>query len=241
MRSAWRIKGVYKSFYASHGSKPDRSVAEFGKGENFHLVIIGDSTFDVHALSKVPYGPAQVFIDAISKTRKVKVHFFASAGAKTADVIGIQLPKLAKIPRVDLILVYMGANDVVTGRWPGKVSSAYKQLLEFTEAQGIKVVASELANYWHFSLFPILFRGWLYIAINYANTGIRAQSNKSKHMVAARIKQMHKSIHKSRRIQPYLYDGFHPDDLASEKWGEAMLAKALSDPKTKRFFVDIMS
>lgn len=240
-RSALRIRKVYAAFYGDHTEKPDRSHAVFGSGKPFHLAILGDSTFDVHSKSKVPYGPAQPFIDRISKSRKTHVHFFASAGAKTNDVIQGQLSELKNVPKVDLVLVYMGANDVVTGHWPGKVGKAYETLLGFTEQKQITVVASELANYWHFSLFPRLYRAWLYIAIHIANAGLRSRAKRTKYVAVTSVKKMHRTIHKNRKTEPYLLDGFHPDDRSSIKWGEVMLEKALLDPKTKQLFTDIMS
>lgn len=240
LRSIIALSRIQKQFYTLHTTKPNRTDQTFGRGEPFHLAILGDSTFDVRADSQTAYGPAQVFVNHLSVRRAVNIHFLAKAGAKTGEVISEQLPKLDKLPRVDLVVVYMGANNVVRFGHPSHIEQDYEILLRATDIQNIPVIASEIANYWHFTVFSWGHRLWLYYSIHSANRRLRTVFANSKKGVLVSVKFMHLELHKQRRRSPYLSDGFHPDDNANITWGEHLLSAGLNDPKTKHILTGII-
>jgi lysophospholipase L1-like esterase len=229
IRSCLDIRKASKLFHAEYKKKKP-GLEEFGKGKAFHLVIMGDSTFDVRGDTAMPYGPAQVFIDKLAKHYTVHVHLLARAGAKSFDVTATQLPKLKALAKVDLVIVYMGANNAVYFKSPFPISKDYQELLAFTEAQAIPVAASEVANYWHFSLFSWVQRIWLYIAIHIENARIRHAFEGTRYASLFALKQVHKTIHKERRDKPYLLDGFHPNDASTVTFGKAMLEANIKHP-----------
>jgi lysophospholipase L1-like esterase len=231
-----RIKKVSKLFHAEYNKKKKSGLEKFGKGKAFHLVIMGDSTFDVRGDTEVPFGPAQAFVNELAKLYAVQVHLLARAGAKSYDVTAKQLPQLKDLPKVDLIVIYMGANDGVYFKSPFRVGKEYQQLLAFTEVQGILVSAGQIANNWNLDLFPWLQRAWLYFAIHIQNAGIRRAFEGTNHAVLANVSQTHKDIHKNRRQQPYLLDGFHPTDQANLTLGKNVLQQSMELPAIASFF-----
>lgn len=231
-----RIKKVSKLFQAEYSKKKKARLEEFGAGKPFHLVIMGDSTFDVRGDTEVPFGPAQAFIDELSKHYSVHVHLLARAGAKSYDVTAKQVPKLLSLPKVDLVVIYMGANDGVYFKSPFRVGKEYRKLLAVTEAQGILVSAGQIADNWNLNLFPWLQRAWLYFAIHIQNAGIRRAFAGTKLAVLTNVSQTHKDIHKNRRKQPYLLDGFHPTDHANMTLGKSVLQQSMKLPAIAAFF-----
>jgi lysophospholipase L1-like esterase len=236
IRSCLGMRKVSKLFHAEYRKKKKLGLEKFGNGKAFHLVIMGDSTFDVRGDTTMPYGPAQVFIDKLAEHYTVHVHLLARAGAKSYDVIATQLPKLKALAKVDLVVVYMGANNAVYFKSPFPISKDYQKLLAFTEARAIPVAASEVANYWHFSLFSLVQRAWLYVAIHIENARIRQAFEGTKHASLFALKQVHNAIHKERHKEPYLLDGFHPNDASNVTFGKAMLEANMKHPAIDALF-----
>lgn len=165
LRSIVAVRKAVRAFRAYQEAKAKPGIT-FGKGKPFHVAILGDSTFDVRGDSKIMYGAAQVFVDELSRKYKVHVHMLAKAGAKSSDVIRSQLPELARLQHIDLVIVYMGANDAFRINNPFVVGKSYSALLKFTEKRKITVIASEIASYWHLSIFSFAHRILLYLVIH---------------------------------------------------------------------------
>jgi lysophospholipase L1-like esterase len=209
---------------------------EYGSGKPFHFAIMGDSTFDVRGDQKLAYGAAKPVIDYLAKHNKVHVHLLARSGAKSRDVVSDQLPKLKAIPHVDLVFVYMGANDAFGLKNPFAVGRNYKTLLSYTNMRKIPVLASEIANYWHLGAILIPGRLWLYTAIHIQNFAIKSAVAGSKYVALVKVKEYHKQVHKNRRVNPYLLDGVHPTDKAAMEWGSYLLGQAIHDQATASVF-----
>lgn len=237
LRSYIILKRVANEFYRNNSQKSQPTTLTFGQGKAFHLVILGDSTFDVRADAKITLGPAQVIVKELAKHHKVHVNLLAKAGAKSYDVVEQQLPALKKLTQVDLIIVYMGANNAVYLKSPWQVGKDYNQLLDLTENRGIPIIASEVANYWYLGIFSWLHRLWLYVSVHIENKRIRAAFTGRTRAVLLPIKQIHRDIHRNRRTKPYLSDGFHPNDAINVVWGNLLLELAKNNPNTKDVFI----
>jgi len=90
---------------------PTRDTLQFGtSGPTLAYVVLGDSTA---AGQGAPYedGIAVLTARELAKTRTVMLTNFAVSGAKTRDVLVMQLPA-AERARADLVLISVGANDV---------------------------------------------------------------------------------------------------------------------------------
>jgi lysophospholipase L1-like esterase len=230
IRACFEMRRASKIFKSHYAKKKKLGVEKFGRGPAFHLVIMGDSTFDVRGDTEVPYGPAQAFVNEAARHYTVHVHLLAQAGAKTYEVIASQLPKLKALPKVDLVVIYMGANNALFFKSPFTVDKDYRALLAFTESRGMPVAASQLGNYWTMDLFPWVQRAYLYFAVHVENARIRRAFVGTKHASLFALKPAHKAIHKRRRKEPYLLDGLHPNDSANMVLGNNMLEASMKHP-----------
>ena len=90
---------------------PTRDTLHFGTaGPRLAYVVLGDSTA---AGQGAPYedGIAVLTARELAKTRTVMLSNFAVSGARTRDILTVQLPA-AERARPDLVLISVGANDV---------------------------------------------------------------------------------------------------------------------------------
>ena len=236
LRSALGLRRIAKLFKNHYATNKNTEVKTYGTGKDFHLVIMGDSTFDVRGDTKVPYGSAQLFVDRLAALYSVNVHLFAKAGAKSYDVAASQLPKLKALPKVDLVVIYMGANNAVYFKNPFTIGEDYQAILAYTESKSIPVAASQVANYWSFNLFSWVQRAWLYMAIYIENAYIRQAFKGTRYTSLVALKPIHKEIHKKRREEPYLLDGFHPNDAACITFGTIFVQEALKHPAIATLF-----
>lgn len=223
-----------KHFYNGYKKRPE--ISTLGRGKSFHFVIMGDSTMDGSSTSKLQFGPAQVLVDTLANKYKVTVHSLATAGAKSSDVVRDQLPVVNALPKVDIIFIYMGANDVIRFVRPSVIAGNYRKILISTQERQIPVIASEIVNYWYFSIFSVWHRLWIYFAVNSANRWTRSLVSGYKNFVLIYVKKLHKRY----RGKQYLADGFHPSDITHKAWGQYILAQVSHNPKTKKLFAGII-
>lgn len=233
LRAFIAVDKATKHFMEQHKHKAAPPTT-FGSGAPLHVAIMGDSTFDVRGDSKIAYGPAQVVIEFLAQRHTVHVHMMATAGALSADVISRQLPQLKKLPHVDLVIIYMGANDIFNFKNPLAVGKHYAELLDFTERRAIPTIASEIANYWLLSILPLAHRAWSYIAIPILNAGIRRAAIGRQYFTLTKTKTYHNQLHKNRFAKPYLIDGVHPNDNAALFLGHHLLQQAQQSPATAK-------
>lgn len=237
LRSAIAVRQAIKHFRMHNDRKLKiKPKTQFGRGSDLHIAILGDSTFDVRGDSKVIYGAAQAFINDLSRNHKIHVHMLAKSGAKSHHVARLQLPQLKKLPHVGLVIAYMGANDAFRLNNPFTVGKSYAKLFKYTEKHKIPVVASEIANYWHLSIFALVHRALLYIFIHLQNFTIRQAAANCKYVTVVKTKPYHKQIHKNRFSEPYLSDGVHPNDKTAVEWGNYLLEHARRSPATASVF-----
>lgn len=114
-------------------------VASAARATPLHIVWLGDSTAAGVGADGVDGAlPRQV---ATHLTRPVSMNVFARSGARIADVVAQQVPRLASLGSApDLILVSVGANDV-SGRTPRRAFVRdYTTMLEASVATGARVV-----------------------------------------------------------------------------------------------------
>jgi len=84
--------------------------------DDFIYVALGDSTAQAIGASKPSNGYVALVGKHIEQKTGKKVHIInlSVSGAKIQDVINDQLPKLSKIPKVDMVTIEIGANNVAT-------------------------------------------------------------------------------------------------------------------------------
>jgi len=100
-------------------------------------VVLGDSTA---AGEGAPYdqGIAVLTTANLAKSRTVTLTNLAVSGAKTSDVLSLQLPA-AQRARPDLVLISVGANDVTHLTSIGSVRKSIVQIIEGLRAANAKV------------------------------------------------------------------------------------------------------
>ncbi|HEX7259450.1 MAG TPA: SGNH/GDSL hydrolase family protein [Candidatus Saccharimonadia bacterium] len=112
--------------------------AEFGQsGPVMHYVVMGDSTA---AGEGAPYeaGIAVGSARYLAAQYQVKLTNVGVSGAKTADVEGDQLAQAAAL-KPDLVLISVGANDVVGRRSPQAVEAGLRRITDRLVAANCKV------------------------------------------------------------------------------------------------------
>jgi lysophospholipase L1-like esterase len=117
----------------------DGPVGHDGSDEATDIVWLGDSTAAGVGASE-PDGalPRQV---AAHLTRPVSLQVFARSGAKVADVVADQLPRLAGLRHApELIIISVGANDVAGRTRRRRFIADYTTMLDAAAASGAHVV-----------------------------------------------------------------------------------------------------
>jgi len=91
-----------------------KRVAEKPAEDDFIYVALGDSAAQGLGASNPEKGYVGLVAKHIEETTGKHVHVInlSVSGAKIRDVINVQLPLIKKLPRVDLVTVEAGANDV---------------------------------------------------------------------------------------------------------------------------------
>ena len=199
---------------------PDLELVLDRAGTGRRIVWLGDSTAaGVGASSAAGALPSQV-ADGLRGSPDVSVAVLAVSGARVADVLADQVPKVAGL-RPDLVLISVGANDTVhlTGR--GTFRQTYDELVRALPS-GVPVVLLGVPDMGAIPRFAQPLR---------AVSGWRGRHLDAEvRLVAARTGAVYADIAgptgPSFRRHPKRYfaaDDFHPSDAGYGLWAEAVL------------------
>jgi acyl-CoA thioesterase-1 len=173
----------------------------------FTYVVLGDSAAQSVGASAPQLGYVGLLAKRIAlKTgKRVRIVNLSVSGAQIKDVMDLQIPKLARLRKIDLITLEIGANNVV--HWdPISFKEQYERLLSITPAGTI------VAN------------------IPYFGGRIRRdkQATVANHIIKEAIKDKKLSLvdlfgytRKHQSIFNYAADLFHPSNKGYQNWCEA--------------------
>ncbi|MDB5182882.1 MAG: hypothetical protein JWO47_666 [Candidatus Saccharibacteria bacterium] len=235
LRSAIVIAKLQHDFYKSY--KPQQDLYTLGKGKEFHIVLLGDSGIDGHANNKLKFGPAQTTIEQLARTHKVIVHIFAKESSRSYDVINKQLPKVKLLKDVDMIFVYMGANNVIRLRSAKRVYKDFVTLVDYAEQRKVALVATAVADYHHLTMFSWLQRIVIWRLIRNCNSNLQKLAAERKNFVLADMSWLTKKYVSS----DWMADRLHPNDPMIRLWADKAFEAVKQSPETKGLFTDIIA
>ena len=205
---------------ARAGSRlPDLELVLDRPGEGRKVVWLGDSTAaGVGASASAGALPSQV-ADGLGD-RGISMAVLAVSGARVADVLVDQVPKVAGL-RPDLVLISVGANDTIhlTGR--GAFRHTYEELLRALP-QGIPVVLLGVPDMGAVPRFAQPLRavaGWRGRNLDAEVRRVAAGSG----AVYADIAGPTGPPFRRHRDRYFAADDFHPSDAGYGLWAEAVL------------------
>lgn len=113
----------YEQYWAGLAQKPANKT-------DFILAVLGDSTMQAIGASRPEDGVAGKAAQLIERHTSQQVHVvnLSKSGARVAEVVDLQLPKLGSL-QPDLILVSVGANDVKNKTAIQNYEDAYQALV----------------------------------------------------------------------------------------------------------------
>ena len=235
VRSALVIAKLQHDFYKTY--KPQSDLYTFGKGKEFHIILLGDSGIDGHASNKLKFGPAQTIIEQLALTHTVVVHIFAKESSHSYDVINKQLPRVKLLKNVDMIFVYMGANNVIRLKSARRVYKDFITLIDYAEGIKTVVVATEVANYYYLNMFSWIQRIFIWKLIRSCNAMLRKLANERANFVLADMSWLTKKYVTSE----WMADKLHPNDQMIRLWGDKAFDTAKRNTETKGLFTDIIA
>jgi lysophospholipase L1-like esterase len=209
--------------------KPNPDLYELGTGPVFHIALLGDSGIDGHRGNTLKFGPAQTIIEKLAEHHTVIVHVFAKEGTKTYQIIERQLPKLRALPKVDMVLVYMGANNAIRGFSSHRVISDYRVLLDYAKQINLPIVATEIADYYYLPMFSWIHKLVVYMRIESCNRQLWQLTKLYDNFVLGDMSWLTKKF-----IGPeYMADALHPNDKMIRLWADAAYSATKESPATK--------
>lgn len=199
------------------GASGERRGAS-GQGEDFHLLALGDSIIDGVGTGVIKRSLPVQFATALAARNGQRVvwHVDGASGRNIQDLLE-RLDKGVHPPRVDLVLISIGVNDVTglssTRHWRRSV----RRLLTEIHARwpGARILFAGLPSMERFPLPPQPLRFSL---------GLRAATLDR---IAASVVGDHPgAIHVPTRIDPehhdFCEDGFHPSAKSCTLWAREL-------------------
>lgn len=121
---------------------PDAVVGP-GDGSPFLFVVLGDSTGSGVGAVTQDMGYARRCARSLAERtgRRVELRDFAVSGARVADVLHEQVPRMGSL-RPDLVLLVIGGNDVTHLTAPGNAREALREVLGRLAGLGAPVIVS---------------------------------------------------------------------------------------------------
>ncbi len=195
--------------------------AVWGSGQPLRYIAAGDSTAVGIGASReeetYPYKVAQF----LAKNHQVTYKNIAVSGAKTQDVIAVQLPLIISF-NPDVVTISVGANDATHLRSNLAIFENYQQIIKIllskTQAQ------IYLTNIPHFTGATLLPQLYIYLL----EAKSQSLNNQLDHFNSSRVHVV--NIHdfgwdKFPDLRPtYSADQFHPSDIGYNNWAEAFKA-----------------
>ena len=198
---------------------PDLELVLDRSGAGKRLVWLGDSTAaGVGATSAAGALPVQV-ADGLA-TPGVSVAVLAVSGARVADVLTDQVPKVAAL-RPDLVLISVGANDTIHLTARGAFRHTYENVVRALP-KGVPVVLLGVPDMGAIPRFAQPLRavaGW-------RGRNVDAEVRRVAATTGARYVDIAGATGRPFRRHPDRYfaaDDFHPSDAGYGLWADAVL------------------
>lgn len=190
-------------------------------GQATQLVVwLGDST----AAGVGASGPDRTLPRQVADLMRqpVRLTVLAMSGARVADVIRVQLPKLARL-KPDVVFISVGANDATHFTWRSHFRRDYTRLLDGLPA-GVRTVVllgvPDLGAPTRL-LQPLrAVAGWRGRALDSDVRHLAAR----RHAVYVDIAGRTGSAFRSHPDRYFAADHYHPDDAGYRLWAEAVVA-----------------
>ena len=198
-----------------------RSVGEGGQAP-LRIAWIGDSISAGVGASDV--GSTVPHVVARRLGRPVDVDVFAISGARVADALELQVPRLAALrPRPDVIVVEIGANDVTHLTSRGDFRRDYGAVLDAALATGAKhVLALGIPAFGTTPRFLQPLRAIVGWRGRRLDQEIRAAAG-ARHVVYVDIAGATEAPFAADPERHYAADDFHPSDEGYLLWADAVV------------------
>lgn len=201
-------------------------------GPPVELVLLGDSTVAGVGSPTVDESLAVLLAERVAALlgRQVHVVGYGESGARTADVLADQVPRLVDA-RADVVVLVVGSNDVTHAASPGALRERTVALLrEAQERSGAPVVLGGIPR---FRAVPALAEPLRSIVDSWASPLRRAQQAAVAQVDGARFVNL--GAEASPRFigvpESMSSDGFHPSPVGYGYWADA-LAPAIANALT---------
>jgi len=190
----------------------------------FHYVVLGDSTSvgqgATSQTENFSYQFAQNFL--LQKYPVVKISNLAVSGAKTVDVLRKQItPAIALHP--DLIMISIGANDVIGLIQDQEFRHNYQMILQQLESTSAQIV---LLNISGFAASPLLWEPYRTLAHQRSAqfNQIIAELVQAKSKI--KVVDIYKGTAEDFRLYPqrnFSQDNFHPSGAGYGVWAKVII------------------
>ena len=196
-----------------------------GRRKNLIFVAIGDSTVEGIGATK----PNNAFCGLIFQAMQVRYahatyYNFGKAGAKVKEVLIRQAHKVIAL-KPDIIIVSIGANDIIQGTRTKRFNQRfYKLLLRLRKETNATIVVNNIPDMTVTSRIPGIFHPLLQRRVRQYNAIIQKQTTAAKGLLIDLY--AHSTI--LRGITSFISpDGLHPSDTGYAVWASIVLTKLL--------------
>ena len=194
----------------------------------FSYVALGDS---LTAGQGARHGYVDRLYDRLAHEHPGTVlHNLASSGATTADVLRVQVPRVAKL-RPRLVTLAIGTNDLTDGTSVNEVLGNLATIVASLRATGAAVVVTNLPAVGLAPAVPPAYRAQIDGLVRSANAAIQAICQKNQATLFDLYALSKTEI--PRHPEYFSWDGYHPSDDGYDRWAQAMwpLVKSALRPR----------
>ncbi len=211
-------------YYSHYSPLPviEQSETILGNGSPKIYIAAGDSTAAGEGASSTEHTYTYKIAKYLSQKNSITYSNVAVRGAKTADVLHEQIPKIIAA-KPDIITVSVGANDLTHLLAAETILEQYKKIAEELQSKtSATIYMTNLPNFNGAKLLPF----WYVAILEHRSRGI---NEKLISLENDRVKII--NIHDygwghfENISQTYAADNFHPNDIGYQNWANAFLEK----------------
>ena len=195
----------------------------------FSYVALGDS---LTAGQGARHGYVERLYERLAREHPGAVlHNLGSSGATTADVLRLQLPRVAKL-RPALVTLAIGTNDLTEGTSADQLLSNLETIVAALRATGATVVVTNLPAVGLAPAVPSHYRAQIDGLVRSGNSALAALCRKNQAALFDLYALSKAEI--PRHPEYFSWDGYHPSDDGYERWAQAMwpvVQQALARPR----------
>lgn len=188
-----------------------------GAGAPFSYVALGDS---LTAGQGAHRGYVERLYERLAREHPGAVlHNLGSSGATTADVLRLQLPRVAKL-RPALVTLSIGTNDLTGGTSVDQVLRNLGTIVQSLRATGAAVVVTNLPAVGLAPAVPPHYRAQLDGLVRSGNVALEALCRRNQAALFDLYALSKTEI--PRHPEYFSWDGYHPSDEGYDRWARAM-------------------